>query len=271
MLQESPFDILAETYDSDFTESAIGKLQRKRVWGLLTPVLRSYNRPLKILEINCGTGEDALHFAEMGHEVVATDESKVMIEKSQQKLYRSKINSHQIKFIQCSFSGLIDHFKNEKFDLVFSNFGGINCIDETAVEQLSKDLSSIIASNGCLFLTAMSRLCLWEILYYSSKGKFSSAFRRQKKSVPFKINGSSMPVFYYSPKNLKKIFQSEFKPVQTYPVGLFIPPSYLEKQFLNRRHWLNRLEHWEEVWGKYSMLSSFADHFCIVLKRNGQE
>ena len=80
-----------------------------------------------------------------------------------------------------------------------------------------------------------------------------------------------MPVFYYSPKNLKKLFQSEFKPVQTYPVGLFIPPSYLEKQFLNRRHWLNRLEHWEEVWGKYSMLSSFADHFCIVLKRNGQE
>jgi ubiquinone/menaquinone biosynthesis C-methylase UbiE len=88
---------------------------KKRVWKILTPILLSYNKPLKILEINCGTGEDALHFAEMGHEVVAIDESKVMIEKSQQKLYRSKINNPQIKFIQCSFSGLIDHFKNEKF------------------------------------------------------------------------------------------------------------------------------------------------------------
>jgi SAM-dependent methyltransferase len=271
MLQESPFDILAETYDSDFTKSSIGKLQRKRVWRVLTPILQSYNRPLKILEINCGTGEDALHFAEMGHSVIATDASEVMIEKSRRKLKASKFSKDQIKFVQCSFGGVADHFKNEKFDLVFSNFGGINCIDENAVKQLSKDLSSIIALNGYLFLTVMSRLCLWEIVYYSFKRKFSSAFRRRKKSVLFRINSSSMPVFYYSPQDLKKLFQSEFKPVQTYPVGLFIPPSYFEKQFLNRRHWLNRLNRWEEIWGKYSLFSSLADHFCIVLKKNGQE
>jgi ubiquinone/menaquinone biosynthesis C-methylase UbiE len=122
MLLESPFDILAETYDSDFTKSSIGKLQRKRVGKLLTPVLQSYNKPLKILEINCGTGEDALHFAEMGHTIIATDASEVMIGKSQQKLYGSKINKGQIKFVQCSFDCLPDHFKNEKFDLIFSNF-----------------------------------------------------------------------------------------------------------------------------------------------------
>jgi SAM-dependent methyltransferase len=271
MLQESPFDVLAETYDSDFTKSSIGKLQRKRVWKLLVPILQSYNRTLKILEINCGTGEDALYFAEMGHAVFATDASAVMIEKAQQKLYASKIKSDQIKFIQCGFGGLTDHFKNEKFDFVFSNFGGINCIDENAVKKLSKDLSSITTLNGYLFLTVMSRLCLWEIFYYSFKRKFSSAFRRQKKFINFKVNSSSMPVFYYSPQSLKKLFQSEFKPVRTYPVGLFIPPSYLEKQFLNRRHWLARLSRWEEIWGKYFLFSSLADHFCIVLKRNGQE
>jgi len=271
MLQETPFDILAETYDSDFTESSIGSIQRKRVWSLLTPILQSFNRPLKILEINCGTGEDALHFAEMGHAVIATDASEVMIEKCQQKLFASKVNRDQIKFIQCSFARLTEHFKNETFDFIFSNFGGINCIDKNSVEQLNKDLSSITAPGAYLFLTVMSRLCLWEILYYSFKGKFSHAFRRRKKLVNFKINNSSMPVFYYSPHDLKKLFQLEFKPVQTYPVGLFIPPSYLEKQFLNRRHWLNRFERWEEMLGKYSLFSSLADHFCIVLKRNGQE
>jgi hypothetical protein len=108
------------------------------------------------------------------------------------------------------------------------------------------------------------------MLYYTFKGKFSTAFRRQKSSVLFKVNGSSIPVFYYSPRSIKRLFQPEFKPVQTYPVGLFIPPSYLEKQFFNRRHWLDRLNHWEEIWGN-SMFSSLADHFCIVLKRNGQE
>ncbi len=269
MLVQSPFDILAETYDVDFTESLIGKLQRKRVWGLLMPVLQSYNHPLKILEINCGTGEDALRFAEMGHTVMATDASRVMIEKAQKKLSESKIN--KITFIQCSFTQLKNHFANEKFDLVFSNFGGINCINENEIMKLSEDLSVITNADGQLFLVVMSRLCLWEIFYYSFKGKLSTAFRRQKKSVLFNVNGSSMPVFYYSPQNLKRLFQSKFKPVQTYPVGLFIPPTYLEKQFSSRKPWLDKLNNWEAHLGKYSIFSSVADHFCITLKQDKQK
>src|SRR4051794_8659360 len=101
MLVQPPFDILAETYDADFTQSQIGKLQRKRVWKFLKDVLRTYNRPLQILEINCGTGEDALKLATMGHTVIATDASKVMIEKAQQKLETSNISSDQVEFLQC--------------------------------------------------------------------------------------------------------------------------------------------------------------------------
>ncbi len=271
MLVQSPFDILAETYDADFTESLIGKLQRKRVWELLMPVLQSYNRPLKILEINCGTGEDALRLAEMGHTVIAADASKVMIEKAQEKLYASKIKSNRITFIQCSFNQLKNHFANEKFDLVFSNFGGINCINENEIMKLSEDISTITNSDSQLFLVVMSNFCLWEIFFYSFKGKLSTAFRRQKKSVLFNVNGSSIPVFYYSPQNLKRLFQSKFKPVQTYPVGLFIPPTYLEKQFSSRKHWLDKLNNWEAHLGKYSIFSSVADHFCITLKQDKQK
>lgn len=270
MLVQPPFDILAETYDADFTQSQIGKLQRKRVWKFLNGVLQIYNRPLKILEINCGTGEDALKLAILGHTVIATDASKVMIEKAQQKLEASNISSDQIQFLQCSFSELKQNFQNKKFDLVFSNFGGINCIDETEIVKLSNDLFSMIDPNGYLFLTVMSRSCLWEIFYYVLKGKWNTAFRRQKKSVRFNVNGSSMPVYYYSPDELKKLFQLKFKHVKTYPVGLFIPPSYLEKPFLNRRHWLNKLNGWEEKLSKYSMFSSLADHYCIILKRHKQ-
>ena len=82
----SPFDILAETYDTDFTESAIGKLQRERVWQGLYQLLATYNRPLKILEINCGTGFDALALASLGHMVIATDAAEVMIEKAKERL-----------------------------------------------------------------------------------------------------------------------------------------------------------------------------------------
>ena len=35
----SPFDILASSYDADFTVSTIGQLQRERVWHYLQALL----------------------------------------------------------------------------------------------------------------------------------------------------------------------------------------------------------------------------------------
>jgi ubiquinone/menaquinone biosynthesis C-methylase UbiE len=270
MLAQSPFDILAETYDADFTQSQIGKLQRKRVWKFLDAVLQIFDKPLKILEINCGTGEDAIRLSAMGHTVIATDASALMIEKAQQKCEISNISGTQIEFIQSSFDELKQNFKDEKFDLVFSNFGGINCIDKAGITKLSNDLFSITNPDGYLFLTVMSRFCLWEILYYASKGNLNTAFRRMRKNVQFNVNGYSMPVFYYSPRDLKKLFQSKFKLVETYPAGLFIPPSYLEKQFSKRPQWLKRLNRWEEQLGRYRMFSALADHYCVILKQEKQ-
>ncbi|HEX5151434.1 MAG TPA: methyltransferase domain-containing protein [Parafilimonas sp.] len=270
MLAQSPFDILAETYDADFTRSRIGRLQRERVWKFLRALLNTPGKSLKILEINCGTGEDALKLAAMGHNVVATDASAIMIEKAQQKKEISNAGGNQIEFIQSSFDELRQNFDGEKFDLVFSNFGGINCIDKAGITKLSSDLFSITGPGGYLFLTVMSRFCLWEILYYTSKGKLNTAFRRMRKAVQFNVNEYSMPVFYYSPRDLEKLFQSKFKLVETHPAGLFIPPSYLEKQFSKRPQWLNRLNHWEDRLGRYSMLSPLADHYCIILKQDKQ-
>src|SRR5437867_1405696 len=115
------------------------------------PVMQSYSRPLNILDISCGTVEDALRLAELGHAIFATDASKIMIEKAHQKVYASKISSNKITFIQCSFNELKNHFANEKFDLVFSAFGGINCVDENEIMKLSEDFSALTNSESKLF------------------------------------------------------------------------------------------------------------------------
>lgn len=263
----SPFDVLAETYDADFTHSAIGKLQRERVWQGLYKILVANDHPLQILEINCGTGYDALKLASLGHNVTATDASAIMISKAKEKLLSTNNYTKRVEFIQSGFSELKDHFNGEKFDLIFSNFGGINCISATAIKKLSTDLSGLINKDGYVFLTVMSRFCLWEIFYYLSKGKLSTAFRRQKKYAVFGKGEHAMRVYYYSPRQLKKLFEPQFKPVQIYSAGLFIPPSYLEQQFIKKRKLLRHFEAWEQKLGNYSWTARFADHFCIVFKK----
>lgn len=86
------FDHIAENYDSSFTHTAIGQYQRALVWEHLRQCLPSY--PQKILEINCGTGEDALFLAEQGHQVIATDVSAEMVHQASLKSTHSSNPFH---------------------------------------------------------------------------------------------------------------------------------------------------------------------------------
>ncbi|HET7841684.1 MAG TPA: methyltransferase domain-containing protein, partial [Terriglobia bacterium] len=77
------FDALAESYDDAFTNTLIGRAQRACVWGEID---RHFKPAQTILEINCGTGVDALHLAERGVRVVACDASPGMIAAARRRL-----------------------------------------------------------------------------------------------------------------------------------------------------------------------------------------
>ncbi len=261
----SPFDELAETYDDDFTSSAIGQLQRKRVWKYLLPLVNETGRPLNILEINCGTGADAMRLASMGHNIIATDASNAMIAKAKEK---TSIDSVNIQFITCRFDQLGDHFAGQKFDLIFSNFGGLNCIDKKALGQLRDELGSLLTADGTLFFVVMGTYCMREIVHFGIRGKLKTAFRRLKRTNDLSVNGNSMPVYYYSPATLNKAFSAAFRLLQKQPIGLFIPPSYLEKRYVADPNKLARLDKREEKFAT-PFFAGLADHYCAIFKKTG--
>ncbi len=78
----SAFDALAPSYDDDFTHQPIGKILRTTVHNRL---LRHFSAGQHILEIGCGTGEDALFLGERGINVTATDVSDAMLDVSREK------------------------------------------------------------------------------------------------------------------------------------------------------------------------------------------
>jgi len=264
ILQQTPFDIMAETYDEDFSNSQIGKLQREKVWSKLLVLLKSCQRPLHILELNCGTGEDAVRLASMGHHVVATDASAEMIKKAKQKI--NGIVENNLQFMQCSFEEINTVSFDRKFDLVFSNFGGLNCIDAKALQQLAIDLSKITVINSQLFFVVMGKFCLWETAYYLFNGKWKTAFRRLSGKADFTVNANSIPVYYYTPSYFQKLFQS-YNQISNNAVGLFIPPSYLESFFSRHPKMLAKLNDLENRFAKWKWMSRFSDHYCITLKK----
>ena len=259
------FDDYAARYDRHFTESVIGQHQRSQVWSHLTPLLQE---PKNILEINCGTGADAIRLARSGHRVIATDASPAMIEQGRSKA--GKLDQPvQLQFLTCAFDSLAEQFSGRQFDLVFSNFGGLNCIDPLASTQLSSHLSGLLRPGGELFLVYMSSNCLWEKWYYRYKGDLRKARRRQSpEPAVVHLDGREAAVWYYHPSELQRLYSAEFYVKQIRPVGLFVPPSYLEGFFLNKKGLLNSLQ-WLDTRIGSGKLANFADHFTILLQKKG--
>ena len=139
------FDFTAINYDSEFTNTEIGKMQRAQAYKFINELINSTTQ-LSILEINCGTGEDAIWLAKKGHSVLASDASAKMIEVAKQK--SNAITNTTLHFEQAAFSELKTKFSNQKFDLIFSNFGGLNCVNSSELKQLLDDFYGLLNPNG---------------------------------------------------------------------------------------------------------------------------
>ena len=254
----SAFDAAAGKYDEIFSQSAIGLLQRSRVKYFIEKEF-SAAHPHNILELNCGTGEDALWLAAQNRNVLATDISEKMIEITKKKI----AGLPNTATMQLSFTNLKNKLTDEKFDFIFSNFGGLNCADEDALKDLGKQLFSVTENNATLAFVVMSTNCWWENLYFSFKRLKK---RRQMRSVAT-LNGAAFPVWYYTPAQLQTLFKPYFEKQYQKPVGLFIPPSYLNNFFLRKRFLLKLLSVLEKLFGSFGFLANTADHYLMLFKK----
>ena len=263
MIQESPaiaFSKQSSTFDKIEEENLILQYMRKRIHQ---HCLRFFPANASILELNCGTGIDAVFFARHGMKVLATDVASGMI-----KTLNSKIEQFDLKGSistqQCSYTEL-PKFAEGPFDVVFSDFGGLNCISDLTpvVEGVKKNLKS----EGIVTLVVMPKICPWEILL-ALKGNFKVAFRRFKKDgAESHLEGQYFKTFYFSQSYIREVFGEEFSLVKLEGLCSFVPPPYFEifpKRLKRTFKILARLENAVRFTYPFNRA---ADHFIITLRR----
>jgi ubiquinone/menaquinone biosynthesis C-methylase UbiE len=258
---KADFDNAAFNYDSTFTNSVIGRIQRDLVYEHLSLLLQE-NPKQKILEINCGTGEDAIWLAKQDHEVIATDISSKMID-----VALSKSKPTNVKFLQADIKMINADFEPNTFNIVFSNFGGLNCLSSEELSSFFKSIDDVLMPNGKLILVIMPKNTLWEQLYFLLKIDFKKIFRRTKDHVIAHVDGEKVKTFYYNPKDILTLADTTFKLFGLKPIGFFIPPSYLNPFFNNKPKVISVLHSLEQSIKNASYLARFSDHYLIVLQK----
>ena len=255
------FDKHAKNYDAVFTYSQIGKAQRMRVYHFLNKQ-NPTDKKQNILELNCGTGEDAQYFAQQGHSILATDISTEMM-----KVAKEKNKYPNIRFQQLDISKVTKDTFSEKFDMIFSNFGGLNCLSKSQLVSFFQASESLLKPSGKMVLVIMPKNCLWELFYFSIKGEFKKARRRNtNKPLVVNVEGNKVKTWYYNPKEVMSLASDIYKVTAIKPIGIKIPPSYLESFFSSKKGVLKLLI-WAEKLYSNRFWAKYADHYLISFQK----
>lgn len=252
----SDFDQAARYYDQTFTFTCVGIAQREQVWQYLSQLpIKTENQ---ILEINCGTGEDAARWSKAGYRITATDLSPGMIAVSSTN--HPEIDFRVLNMLDIDTLG-------ESYDILFSNFGGVNCLSPESLRSLFRKAAAGETIRERMILVVMGKKCLWDRSYQLFKGPFRSIFRRNTKHpVTVHVNGTDVRTWYYSPREIRQMAAPYFEVETIQPVGLFVPPSYLAPFFEKRPRFFSFLKRADQFLS-FRFMANYADHFFISLVR----
>jgi SAM-dependent methyltransferase len=234
---------VAARYDALWTTTAIGRAQRNLVWCDMDPLFQPGER---ILDIGCGTGEDAAHFAARGVAVYATDASPAMIQVAQARggFTAAVCGAEDLAQIGGTFDGAI------------SNFGALNCVED--LPAVASSLAGLVRPGGHVAICMLGRSCAWETLYYAVRLQWSKAFRRWNK-----VAYRGITVRYPTVSQIRAAIAPDFEVRRWTGIGLFVPPSYVKLPSAL----VGALAACDRFLARLPLLRGMADHRLFVLVR----
>jgi SAM-dependent methyltransferase len=255
MSRSFAFDAIAGTYDEAFTSTSIASLMRQAVWRRTDAAFPSGST---VLEMNCGTGEDAVHLAARGVRVLATDISPEMLRVASEKVAVHRL-SHEVKVSQLSWEDL-DTLPEESFDGVLSNFGGLNCVSN--LQSIAASLARRLRPGSPVLLCVMGPIALWEWVWFGIHLQPYKAIRRLHRNPEWR----GIPLSYPSPFTLARAFSHGFRTKRVSAVGILLAPC-LESVAARCPRAIITLNRCERLLETIPLLPWIADHYLLELER----
>jgi ubiquinone/menaquinone biosynthesis C-methylase UbiE len=196
------FDRHAVTYDERFSSLEATRAIRQEIWGIADSLFPSGS---VLLDLGCGTGDDAIHFAQRGIAVTAIDIAPAMITRLEAKAAGAGIRER----IDVRVAD-IETFEPRAaaFDGMLSNFGALNSVHNLlALRNLA---TRALKPGASLLLVVMGRVYPLETAVSLLKGDFRRAFRRLQCTPEVSVEGIRVSFHYHSPRDLTGALGPEF-------------------------------------------------------------
>ncbi len=254
------FDHIGARYDDEYTNTDLSRWFRRRVWDRLEVLFKPGDA---VIELGCGTGEDAIWLASRGVYVLATDGSQAMIAETARKAkaqgLAARVETRLLDLTTAENWSLPDH----AFDGAFSNYGPLNCVGEW--QAIGAQLAHTLRPNSRIGLGVMGPLCPWEVFWHGIHGDYRNATRRFRRTTVAHLDSRYFNVYYPTPARLQRELGPRFQRTLLWGLGVFLPPSDLYRA-VGKRPWLARpLLALERLTAPYWPFKYLGDHYWLEL------
>jgi len=216
------FDAISQRYDEAMSAAVnpVVALVRERVYRSIEGHCAAGSR---LLEIGCGTGEDAVALARRGYQIVASDVSAGMVERTRAKVAASGC-AEAVQIVGKGVGALAAEWPSLGLAVagVFSNLAPLNC--ELSLEPLRRLLEQALPVGGRFVAVVLPRICPLEIAIFIARGQPGAALRRFRRDPVADVDGARFPMRYYGAGDFDRALGPAFRRVETRSLGLVLPP-----------------------------------------------
>ncbi len=257
------FSRTAEKYDAFGENHPHLRRMRDKVYAHLGRLLPP---GAHILELNAGTGSDAVQLAQSGYYVHATDIAAGMLERLRQKTEQLDLGD-KITIQECSFTQL-NRVQGAPYDAVFSNLGGLNCIPDLL--PVIQALPQVLKPGGLVTWVLMPPICLWELgLVFS--GQVQLALRRLKpEGTRAHLEGLYFQVYYFTPQKVIRWFGKAYDVLALEGLSVITPTAESRNMALRFPRLYRGLSWVDDRLAKRAPWWGWGDFYILSLRYKGK-
>lgn len=260
------YDAIAPRYPRVPRENRInGYLRGLSVRRLLATFVRGQ----RILELGCGTGEEAIELAGGGIEVVAIDPSDIMLHIARASAEAKGLGG-RISFLRAAARDLpaLGDAIRAPFDGAFASF---SLAYEPDLRTVSVALHRLLKPGAVFLASVPSKICLLEFLLALATVHPALSGRRLGPWYRHRVGSGSVPVRAYTPRSLAEGLSPHFVLRHWEGLAVVVPPPYMNRWFARLDGVASSVEEVDGRLRAHRPFRSIGDHFLAEFRHVASE
>ena len=261
---QAGWDAYAEAYAKLLVPDTVYHLTKEVIHRQIDDFVPS-GRPLHVLDLNCGVGNDFPFFLARGWKITACDGSVGMLNKACET-YRAEIDAGKISLFLGQMETLDDNsFPGMKFDLIYSVTGGYSYITDEAMYVVNEVLGNYLTADGLMFTAHLNKFCLSDLLFHLLHARLNQAALRLRNDLKIQIKGQEYRMFLRGRNQIARLTPHNLQSLSLLPLLWLTPPYQTGYKPGKRMHGLLRAI--EMRTRRISPLAYISDQVVAVAKR----